>query len=125
MLLIVDEFQVLFNDDDADAAECLQLLDAIVRQGRAFGVHAILGTQTLRGHGHMSQLSGTLDQVALRIVLKTSEADSRRFLTDDNPAAALDSRGPVKPSSTLMGDVSRATLCSRWRSPPTRAETVW
>lgn len=88
LLLIVDEFQVLFNDDDADAAECLQLLDAIVRQGRAFGVHAILGTQTLRGHGHMSQLSGTLDQVALRIVLKTSEADSRRFLTDDNPAGA-------------------------------------
>ncbi len=88
LLLIVDEFQVLFNDDDADAAECLQLLDAIVRQGRAFGVHAILGTQTLRGHGHMSQLSGTLDQVALRIVLKTSEADSRRFLSDDNPAGA-------------------------------------
>lgn len=88
LLLIVDEFQVLFNDDDADAAECLQLLDAIVRQGRAFGVHAILGTQTLRGHGHMSQLSGTLDQVAIRIVLKTSDADSRRFLSDENPAGS-------------------------------------
>lgn len=88
LLLIVDEFQVLFADDDADATECLHLLDHIVRQGRAFGIHTILGTQTLRGHGHMTQLSGTLDQVAIRIVLKTSDTDSRRFLADDNPAGA-------------------------------------
>ncbi|PRY40527.1 FtsK/SpoIIIE domain-containing protein [Umezawaea tangerina] len=88
VVVVVDEFQVLFADDDAIAHECAQLLDHLVRQGRAFGLHAILGTQTLRGHGAMHLLRGTLDQVAVRIVLKTNEADSRLFLAEDNPAGA-------------------------------------
>ncbi|WNV90391.1 FtsK/SpoIIIE domain-containing protein [Umezawaea sp. Da 62-37] len=88
VVVVVDEFQVLFADDDAIAHECAQHLDHLVRQGRAFGVHAVLGTQTLRGHGAMNLLRGTLDQVAVRIVLKTNEADSRLFLADDNPAGA-------------------------------------
>ncbi|WP_326953457.1 FtsK/SpoIIIE domain-containing protein [Amycolatopsis sp. NBC_01286] len=88
IVVVVDEFQVLFAEDDRIAHECAQLLDHVVRQGRAFGVHTVLGTQTLRGHGAMGLLRGTLDQVAVRIVLKTSETDSRLFLSDENPAGA-------------------------------------
>jgi hypothetical protein len=88
VLVVVDEFQMMFADDDAIAHECARLLDHIVRQGRAFGLHLVLGTQTLRGQGTMSLLRGTLDQVAVRIVLKTSESDSRLFLADDNAAGA-------------------------------------
>jgi DNA segregation ATPase FtsK/SpoIIIE-like protein len=92
VLVVVDEFQVMFADDDAIAHECARLLDHVVRQGRAFGIHLVLGTQTLRGQGTMSLLRGTLDQVAVRIVLKTGESDSRLFLGDDNPAASRLSR---------------------------------
>ncbi|WP_155543869.1 FtsK/SpoIIIE domain-containing protein [Amycolatopsis camponoti] len=88
IVVVVDEFQVLFAEDDRIAHECAQLLDHVVRQGRAFGVHTVLGTQTLRGHGAMGLLRGTLDQVAVRIVLKTSETDSRLFLSDENAAGA-------------------------------------
>ena len=88
ILLLVDEFQVLFADDDRVAHECAQLLDHIVRQGRAFAVHTVLGTQSLRGHGAMSMLRGTLDLIAVRIVLPTSETDSRLFLADDNSAGS-------------------------------------
>jgi hypothetical protein len=88
VLVVVDEFQVMFAEDDAIAHECAKLLDHVVRQGRAFGVHTVLGTQTLRGSGTMSLLRGTLDQIAVRIVLKTAESDSRLFLGDDNPAGA-------------------------------------
>jgi hypothetical protein len=78
----------MFAEDDAIAHECAKLLDHVVRQGRAFGVHTVLGTQTLRGSGALSLLRGTLDQIAVRIVLKTGESDSRLFLGDDNPAGA-------------------------------------
>ena len=88
ILVVVDEFQVIFADDDPIAHECAAHLDHVVRQGRAFGVHTVLGTQTLRGQGMFGLLRGTLDQIAVRIVLKSSEADARLFLADDNPAGA-------------------------------------
>lgn len=92
ILVVIDEFQVIFADDDAVAHECASLLDQVVRQGRAFGIHTVLGTQTLRGQGTLGLIRGTLDQVAVRIVLKSSEADARLFLGDDNPAGARLSR---------------------------------
>ncbi|HEY2221365.1 FtsK/SpoIIIE domain-containing protein [Actinomycetospora sp.] len=88
VLVVIDEFQVIFAEDDAVAHECAAHLDHVVRQGRAFGIHTVLGTQTLRGQGTLGLLRGTLDQIAVRIVLKSSEADARLFLADDNPGGA-------------------------------------
>ena len=88
VLVVIDEFQVIFAEDDPIAHECAAHLDHVVRQGRAFGVHTVLGTQTLRGQGTLGLLRGTLDQIAVRILLKSSEADARLFLADDNPAGA-------------------------------------
>ena len=47
ILLIVDEFQEFFVEDDKLAQEAALLLDRLVRQGRAFGIHVLLGSQTL------------------------------------------------------------------------------
>ena len=49
ILLIVDEFQEFFVEDDKLAQEAALLLDRLVRQGRAFGIHVMLGSQTLGG----------------------------------------------------------------------------
>src|SRR5690606_36982073 len=49
VLLVVDEFQELFVEDDKLAQEAGLLLDRLVRQGRAFGMHVLLGSQTLSG----------------------------------------------------------------------------
>jgi hypothetical protein len=84
VLLIVDEFQVLFEQDDWIAREATRLLDRLVRQGRAFGIHVLLGSQSLAGH---SLPRATIDQMAIRIALQCSEADSRLVLAEDNPAA--------------------------------------
>ena len=46
-LLVIDEFQELFVEDDKLAQEAALLLDRLVRQGRAFGIHVLLGSQTL------------------------------------------------------------------------------
>ncbi|HWY31563.1 MAG TPA: FtsK/SpoIIIE domain-containing protein, partial [Candidatus Acidoferrum sp.] len=48
-LLIIDEFQEFFTEEDHVSQGAAVLLDRIVRQGRAFGIHVLLGSQTLGG----------------------------------------------------------------------------
>lgn len=90
VLLLVDEFQEFFTQDDHVARQTTLILDRLVRQGRAFGIHIILGSQTLAGSYNLSR--STLDQMAVRIAMQCSEADSRLVLSDENPAARLLSR---------------------------------
>lgn len=90
VLVVIDEFHVLFNTDDKIAGEAAQLLDRIIRQGRGFGVHALLASQTLAGMVALG--SHTLRQVPVRIALQSDEADSRIILGEDNPDARLLSR---------------------------------
>jgi DNA segregation ATPase FtsK/SpoIIIE, S-DNA-T family len=90
ILLIVDEFQEFFVEDDKVGQEAAQLLDRLVRQGRAFGVHVLLGSQTIGGAYSLAR--STIDQMAVRIALQCSEADGHLILGKDNPAARLLSR---------------------------------
>jgi S-DNA-T family DNA segregation ATPase FtsK/SpoIIIE len=99
-MLIIDEFQEFFVDDDEVAQDAALLLDRIVRQGRAFGIHVILGSQTLGGTYTLSK--STLGQMAVRIALQCNEADSYLILNDDNSAAALLSR----PGEAIYNDQS-------------------
>ena len=87
IVLLIDEFQEFFSIDDNIAAHAASLLDRLVRQGRAFGIHVLLGTQTLAGN--FSLFKGIINQVAIRIAMKCSEDDSRLILNDENPAAKL------------------------------------
>jgi hypothetical protein len=89
-LLIIDEFQEFFSEDDKLAQEAGLLLDRLVRQGRAFGIHLLLGSQTIGGTSGLAR--STIGQMAVRIALQTSEADSHLILGDSNSAARLLSR---------------------------------
>ncbi|MGL4400043.1 MAG: FtsK/SpoIIIE domain-containing protein [Luteolibacter sp.] len=86
-LLLIDEFQEFFTEDDAVAQEASLLLDRIVRQGRAFGIHAILGSQTLGGAYTLAR--ATLGQMVIRIALQCNETDAHLIMDDDNPAPRL------------------------------------
>ncbi|HZZ26648.1 MAG TPA: ATP-binding protein, partial [Pirellulales bacterium] len=90
IMLIVDEFQELFTDDDKLAQDAALLLDRLVRQGRAFGMHVLLGSQTLGGAYSLAR--STLGQMAVRIALQCSEADAHLILSEENSAARLLSR---------------------------------
>jgi energy-coupling factor transporter ATP-binding protein EcfA2 len=90
ILLVVDEFQEFFVEDDRVSQECALLLDRLVRQGRAFGIHVLLGSQTLGGAFSLAR--STIDQMAVRIALQCSEADAQLILSKDNAAARLLSR---------------------------------
>ncbi|HWB19214.1 MAG TPA: FtsK/SpoIIIE domain-containing protein, partial [Phycisphaerales bacterium] len=100
LLLIVDEFQELFTEDDKIAQDSALLLDRLVRQGRAFGMHVVLGSQTLGGAYSLAR--STLGQMGVRIALQCSEADSYLILSDDNAAARLLSR----PGEAIYNDAS-------------------
>jgi DNA segregation ATPase FtsK/SpoIIIE-like protein len=90
VLLVVDEFQEFFIEDDRIAHEASRLLDRLVRQGRAFGMHVLLGSQTIGGAYSLAR--STIDQMAVRIALQCSEADAHLVLSADNSAARLLSR---------------------------------
>ncbi len=90
ILLLVDEFQEFFVEGDAIASQAALILDRLVRLGRAFGIHVLLGSQTLAGAYSLAR--STMDQMKLRIALQCSDADSRLILSEDNPAARLLSR---------------------------------
>src|SRR5207237_10808063 len=66
------------------------LLDRIVRQGRAFGIHVLLGSQTLGGAYTLAR--ATLGQMVIRIALQCNEADAYLIMDQDNPAPRLLSR---------------------------------
>lgn len=90
VLLLIDEFQELFVEDDRVSQGAALLLDRIVRQGRAFGIHVLLGSQTLGGAYSLAR--ATIGQMVVRIALQCNEADAYLIMNEDNPAPRLLSR---------------------------------
>ncbi|WP_460662411.1 FtsK/SpoIIIE domain-containing protein [Kribbella swartbergensis] len=89
ILVVLDEFQVLLEDDDELADEAAKLLERLVRLGRAYGVHVVLATQTIEGVKRLSTKRDSIfGQVPYRIALKTTPADSQAILRNGNTAAS-------------------------------------
>ncbi|MBI9016196.1 MAG: cell division protein FtsK [Phycisphaerae bacterium] len=86
-VLIVDEFQIFFSEDDKLSQDAGVLLEQLVRQGRAFGIHVILGSQTLGGMSGLAR--STMGQMAVRVALQCSETDAQMIFDDGNSAARL------------------------------------
>lgn len=99
ILLVIDEFQELFVEDDKLAQDATLLMDRLVRQGRAFGMHVILGTQTLAGAFSIAR--STLGQIAIRVALECSEADAHLILSDERNTAA---RFLSRPGEAIYND---------------------
>ncbi len=101
-LLIIDEFQEFFVEDDEIAQAASLLFDRIVRQGRAFGIHVLLGSQTLGGAYTLAR--ATLGQMVIRVALQCNEADAYLIMDDNNPAPRLLSR----PGEGIYNDAAGA-----------------
>ena len=100
LLLVIDEFQEFFVEDDKLAQTASLMFDRLVRQGRAFGIHVILGSQTLGGAYSLAR--STLGQVAIRVALQCSEADAHLILSEENTAARLLTR----PGEAIYNDAN-------------------
>lgn len=74
ILVVVDEFQVLFEGKDKDST--LEKLTTLAKQGRACGIHLLLATQSLKG----IDFGNVATQFSGRIALKCSAEDSKILL---------------------------------------------
>ena len=99
---MIDEFQEFFTEEDRVSQAAAVLLDRIVRQGRAFGIHVVLGSQTLGGAYTLAR--ATIGQMVIRIALQCNEADAYLIMDQDNPAPRLLSR----PGEGIYNDASGA-----------------
>jgi DNA segregation ATPase FtsK/SpoIIIE, S-DNA-T family len=99
-LLMIDEFQEFFVEEDRVSQGAAVLLDRIIRQGRAFGIHVLLGSQTLGGAYTLAR--ATIGQMVIRIALQCNEADAYLIMDQDNPAPRLLSR----PGEGIYNDAS-------------------
>lgn len=92
ILLLVDEFQVFFEEDDRISDQAKQYLDRLVSQSRASGIHIILASQTLERAKTLS--SSTMSQMAVRIALKAStEQDSIKMIGNKDAYSLLERQG--------------------------------
>ncbi len=102
VVLIVDEFQEFFVEEDKIAQDAATWLDRLVRQGRAFGIHVLLGSQSLSGAFTLAR--STLGQMAVRIALQCSETDAHLILSENNVAPKMLSR----PGEAIYNDANGA-----------------
>lgn len=87
VIIVIDEFHKLFEQDDRLARRAMQLLERVIKEGRAFGVHTILASQSLANvDASFRSLAG---QIPYRLVLASSDNDSRILLGEDNADAKL------------------------------------
>ncbi|MCH2212413.1 MAG: hypothetical protein MK110_14000 [Fuerstiella sp.] len=100
LLLLIDEFQEFFVAEDRIASRASLLLDRLIRQGRAFGIHVMLGSQTLGGAYSLAR--STMGQVAVRVALQCSDSDAHLILSDENAAARLLTR----PGEAIYNDAN-------------------
>lgn len=90
ILAIIDEFQMMFEDDQRAARKAAELLEKSVRLFRAAGIHFILASQTLSGNVEFSQHRDNIfSQIPIRIALKNSVRESQETLSLNNTAAAF------------------------------------
>ncbi len=97
ILVVMDEFQILFNESQNRkvARSCAELTKRLVTEGRSFGMHLIMATQSTTIIPELSLSGGVIEQMRIRIGLKCGENDAN-YLFKDNAGKALDRmKGPV------------------------------
>lgn len=89
IVVVIDEFHMLFEPNDKVSEAAAQLLEAIARRGRSYGIHLILASQTISGLAAlMTREGGIFAQFPIRLALKNAVQESFATLGTGNDAAA-------------------------------------
>jgi len=106
VLLIVDEFHALFDGGDDEVESSVTALTQLAKQGRAYGIHMLLASQTISGiRGLAARGDAIFAQFPLRISLKNTAQESEAILSPGNKAAAsLTYRGEIIVNANFGGD---------------------
>ena len=89
VVLLIDEYQKIVEINDDLGRRAAELIENIVRQGRACGIHMVLASQTV---AHGAALMGREDQIypafPVRIALQNTLQESFATFVQGNDAAA-------------------------------------
>ncbi len=97
LLLVVDEYQQLFEDDRDDRAS--KLLRQLSEQGRSAGLHMLLASQRFGAAGMVNQ-TAIFGNIHLRMAMQMADADVKA-LTEFGPRG----RGLIQVSCNLPGKI--------------------
>ena len=90
IVVVIDEFQMMFGDEIQTGQKVAELLEKSVRLFRAAGIHFILASQTLGGNISLAQKRENIfSQIPIRIAHKNSITESQQTLATNNSAAAF------------------------------------
>lgn len=105
ILVIVDEFQMLFSEDNNRkiAYACGARMADFISLARVYGIHFILSTQTLsRLSSGFSIRKATLNEMHVRIGLQCTEAESSLLFGDTSGKIAFGKMGTEKGSAVYV-----------------------
>lgn len=85
IVLVMDEFQLMFAEEDAIAREAIRILEDLARRGRGFGIHLVLCSQSPRAAA--ASLDPVIAQTGLRIAFRSADRVSQQILGEGNDAA--------------------------------------
>jgi hypothetical protein len=121
LVILVDEVQVLFDQQDALADAANLYLEQLSRSARAFGIHIILASQTFSGFRMRTQI---LTQMGVRVALQCSEADSSEMIGNKDAFAFLESRGEAVYNSGGGKPDTNTRFQVAWVSPESHSEIL-
>jgi DNA segregation ATPase FtsK/SpoIIIE, S-DNA-T family len=130
ILIVIDEFQVLFEDNDSISAELNQIFDTIVKKGRAFGIHLLLASQS----PNIKNITRSVyDLIDLRMAMQMNQNVAAMTLAEGNTDAVdlLDRPGRIiynsdfgRKGSNEIGQVADASTDQRKKALRKIQETV-
>jgi DNA segregation ATPase FtsK/SpoIIIE, S-DNA-T family len=102
ILVVVDEFQYLFQERDAIADGVSLLFEDIMRRGRSFGIHLLIASQT-SNVPNMSNSTIIYSLIDLRIAMQMNQTTANSVLAEGNTDAVdlLDRPGKLIYNSDL------------------------
>lgn len=110
VLMIIDEFQVMFTIDDKIVNKIKILIQRLAKEARSAGIHMLFTSQSMAG-----TLSKDIkDQFGLRVALRCSSDTSTEILGSD-VASKIKAQFGYLYSNTAAGETQDST--TMWRTP--------
>jgi S-DNA-T family DNA segregation ATPase FtsK/SpoIIIE len=107
LVVVIDEFQVLFAGNDTLARDAVTALEDLARKGRSYGIHMILASQTIAGiEALYTKKDSIFGQFPLRIALPGGSGilDAGSTAADGLPvgSAVINSAGGVPDANRVV-----------------------
>ncbi len=111
ILVVMDEFQILYNEESnrTVARNCAGLTHRLVTEGRSYGIHLLMATQSAEIIRNLALEKGTIDQMRIRVGLSCEEDSLYVFGDKSCEKANVMMKGPAG-TAVLSDDYTDGVL---------------